>query len=151
MDTQIRKRIHYEPVDDIELEEKSSEPPTKCARVGADKTREDLPKNEPAGTCEHTRPARGRPVQVSFNLSEQTESVAEDANIELTRKKQLRLLTIHEQLGHLSFPVLKLLARCGLISRDLQHVTPPMCPGCAYGKAHRKQWRHKGQKGVKHL
>ena len=56
----------------------------------------------------------------------------------------MRLLTIHEKLGHLSFSILRLLAKCGIIPRDLVDVHPPMCPGCAYGKAHRKPCRHKG-------
>ena len=61
----------------------------------------------------------------------------------------MKLLTIHEKLGHLSFAVLKLLAKCGIIARDLADVDPPMCPGCAYGKAHWRPWRHKGSKNVR--
>ena len=60
--------------------------------------------------------------------------------------KQTRLATIHEKLWHLSFPRLKLLARSGIIPRELANVDPPTCPGCAYGKAHRKPWRSKGLK-----
>jgi hypothetical protein len=26
------------------------------------------------------------------------------------------------------------------------HIDPPVCPGCAYGKAHRHPWRHKGSR-----
>ena len=58
--------------------------------------------------------------------------------------KQHRLAVLHERLGHLSFSRLKLMARAGLIPRDLASVDPPTCPGCAYGKAHRKPWRTKG-------
>lgn len=47
-------------------------------------------------------------------------------------------------LGHLSFRTLKLMAKAGLVPRELANVPPPICPGCAYGKAHRKPWRSKG-------
>ena len=57
----------------------------------------------------------------------------EDPSIVLTRRKQARLATIHEQLGHLSFLRLKLLARAGIIPKELSNVDPPTCPGCAYG------------------
>ena len=76
---------------------------------------------------------------------------SEDPNIALLRRKQLRLLTIHEKLGHLSFSVLKLLAKVGIIPKDLADVDPPLCPGCAYGKAHRKPWRYKGKKNRRKL
>jgi hypothetical protein len=64
--------------------------------------------------------------------------------VNLIRQKQQCLATIHEQLGHLSFSWLRLLAKARLIPHDLASVDPPTCPGCAYGKAHRKPWRHKG-------
>ena len=70
----------------------------------------------------------------------------EDLTIIMMKRKQVRLATIHEKLGHLSFPRLKLLARSGIILKELAHVDPPKCPGCAYGKAHRKPWRSKGLK-----
>ena len=42
------------------------------------------------------------------------------------------------------------MARAGLIPKELANVDPPTCPGCAYGKAHRKSWRTKGkQKRIK--
>ena len=34
---------------------------------------------------------------------------------------------------------------------DLASVDPPMCPGCAYGKAHRCQWWHKGVHNLKQI
>ena len=40
-----------------------------------------------------------------------------------------------------------MLARVGLIPRDLADIPYPTCPGCgAYGKAHRKPFRTKGQR-----
>ena len=76
------------------------------------------------------------------------ERILEDADIESIRRKKFRLLTYHERFGHLNFAILKLLARCGITPRDLEKVDPPACPGCGYGKAHRRQWRHKGIKNI---
>ena len=75
----------------------------------------------------------------------------DDADIVATRAKQFRLLTIHERLGHISFATLKLMARCGIIPRELAHVNAPCCPGCAYGKAHRKPTRSKGFKNTRRI
>ena len=61
-----------------------------------------------------------------------------DPNIDLIRQKQHRLFVFHEKYGHLPFPRLQLMARAGLIPKELANVDPPTCPGCAYGKAHRK-------------
>eukprot|EP00980_Cylindrotheca_fusiformis_P016665 scaffold5012_cov160-Cylindrotheca_fusiformis.AAC.2 len=36
------------------------------------------------------------------------------------------------------------MAKAGYIPSELANVDPPKCPGCAYGKAHRIPWRHKG-------
>ena len=36
------------------------------------------------------------------------------------------------------------MARAGLISKNLANIDPSTCPGCAYGKSHRKPWRCKG-------
>ena len=43
------------------------------------------------------------------------------------------------------------MALCNLIPRELSIVPPPLCPGCAYGKAYRKQWRYKGTKNLRHI
>ena len=43
------------------------------------------------------------------------------------------------------------MAKVGLIPKELADVDPPMCPGCAYGKAHRKQWRYKGIQNLKKI
>ena len=41
--------------------------------------------------------------------------------------------------------------RASLISQELANVDSPTCPGCAYGKAHRKPWRRKGVRNRKIL
>ncbi|CAJ1943881.1 unnamed protein product, partial [Cylindrotheca closterium] len=67
-----------------------------------------------------------------------------DPEVEIVRRKQHRLFMLHEKYGHLGFAKLNLMARAGLIPRELANVDAPTCPGCAYGKAHRKPWRYKG-------
>ena len=96
-------------------------------------------------------PIKKTPLSSKFCIPCTPEELQEDPSIAATRRKQLRLLTIHESLGHLSFAVLKLMARCNIIPKDLADVDPPTCPGCAYGKAHRLQWRYKGTKNRKSI
>ena len=67
-----------------------------------------------------------------------------DPQLQRLQKKQMRLATLHEKLGHTSFDILNRLAQAGLVPRDLAGVQPPKCPGCQYGKAHWKPWRLKG-------
>ena len=89
-----------------------------------------------------------QPLETAFQIDKDVE-IPIDTEVEVTRRKQAQLATIHERLGHLSFDRLKLLARVGLIPRNLSNVEPPTCPGCAYGKQHRKPWRHKGLRNRK--
>ena len=102
-------------------------------------------------TDDDFEPLKQQPLPSNFCIPCTPEELQTDPNIAATRRKQLRLLTIHETLGHLSFHVLKIMARCGIIPRDLAEVLPPTCPGCAYGKAHRRQWRYKGAKNIKKI
>ena len=66
-------------------------------------------------------------------------------DIACTRRKKLRILTIHE------FGTLRLMARCGLISRDLERIPSPTCPGCTYGKAHCLPWRRNAIRNLKKI
>ena len=81
-----------------------------------------------------------------FNVSEgaHVRPSEGDPHVLRLRQKQLRLATFHEKLGHVSFDVLNRLAQADLIPKDLANVPPPKCPGCQYGKAHRRPWRAKG-------
>ena len=45
----------------------------------------------------------------------------------------------------------KLFVKSNIIPQELPSIDPPMCPGCAYGKAWRKQWRYKGMKILKKI
>ena len=96
-------------------------------------------------------PLPNQPTNEDFSLTQQPNLELEDPAIVLTRRKKARLATIHERLGHLSFSRLKLLARSGIIPKELANVDAPVCPGCAYGKAHRKPLRSKGIKNRRHI
>ena len=97
-------------------------------------------------------PIKVDPISETFHTSIHPNSLPDDdVDIVATRKKQFRLLTIHERLGHISFAKLKLMARCGIIPRELANVTAPCCPGCAYGKAHRKPTRSKGIRNIRQI
>lgn len=68
----------------------------------------------------------------------------------LLRADQDSLMDYHDKLGHAPFPLLKALAEKGVIPRRLAKVSPPKCPSCLYGKAHRKPWRtHKVDPKIK--
>ena len=58
------------------------------------------------------------------------------------------MATLHESLEHFSFARLKILARAGIISRDLATVDPPHALD-VHGKARRRPWRHKGNKNLR--
>ena len=51
----------------------------------------------------------------------------------------------HERLGHIPFAQLDSMAQQGLLPKKLAKIDSPKCPGCIYGKAHRKPWRTKAQ------
>jgi Reverse transcriptase (RNA-dependent DNA polymerase) len=53
------------------------------------------------------------------------------------------LLRVHHRLNHIAFAKLKVMAKQGLIPKRLQHVEPPACSACLYGKASRRPWRSK--------
>jgi hypothetical protein len=86
---------------------------------------------------------KDKPAETNFDVDDKP-SELEDPLVAMVKRKQSRLVAIHERLGHLSYARLKLMARAGLIPIDLANVDPPMCPGCAYGKAHQLPWRHNG-------
>ena len=58
-----------------------------------------------------------------------------DPKIAIEKRKQMRLLTIHESLRHTSFHIIRMLCLAGILPRELANVAPPLCPGCNYGKA----------------
>lgn len=98
---------------------------------------------EDESSVESGAPVPSEPQQADFTTAG-IQLETEDPSLLTLQKKQAKLATIHEQLGHFPFSRLLLMARAGLIPRELAKVPPPKCPGCAYGKAHRKPVRHKG-------
>lgn len=127
----------------------SNEPPLKRAKV-YDKSREIQHTPIPHVDSDFA-PLKQCPLVSPFCSKVSPASLQEDPKIAAYRRKQMRLLTIHERFGHLSFAILKLMARSNLIPSDLANVDPPTCPGCAYGKAHRRPWRSKGARNHKHI
>ena len=65
-------------------------------------------------------------MSAAFDLNEK-EAHIDSALSAAHKRKQQRLATLHERLGHLSFARLKLLARAGRISKDLANIDPPTC------------------------
>ena len=146
---------HVIPADDETVDEQgdSFEKPRELdpARQSPEKPREAA--TEPAPNVvpfqdQDFQEIRDAPIDTPFDLSDDQQYTVDPA-LEINKRKQQRLATIHERLGHLSFSRLKLLARAGMIPRELASIDPPTCPGCAYGKAHRKPWRYKGSKNRK--
>jgi hypothetical protein len=92
-------------------------------------------------------------VELDFSLPTAPVLPTEDPNIAIVRRKQHRLSVLHEKFGHLrhlSFQKLRMMAKGEIIPLELSTVDFPTCPGCAYGKAHRRPWRHKGVKNGHH-
>jgi hypothetical protein len=92
---------------------------------------------------------KSAPMETTFDVKPMYGDPELDPNMERMRRKQHQLLVIHEKFGHLSFSIL--MARVGLIPKELTNVPPPTCPGCAYGKAHHKPWHRKGTKNLRKL
>ena len=84
---------------------------------------------------EDLAPLKTSPLTSDFTTTAPPSNLTEDASLAATARKKARLFTIHEQLGHLSYSILHDMARAGLIPKDLASIDPPICPGCAYGKA----------------
>ena len=138
--------------------------PGKTREVLINKTREQLKAKttkldqimeDMDGSTQSNTKSRDNPIThaIPFQNSDftPTSKLHHDADIIAMQRKKTKLLMYHEKLGHLSFAVLRLLARAGIIPRELANVDPPTCPGCAYGKAHKLKWRHKGNKNRKKI
>jgi hypothetical protein len=66
--------------------------------------------------------------------------------IPLLESDERLLMEYHERLGHLPFEHLQALAHANIIPKKLLRCQTPKCPGCLYGKAHRRPWRSKRSK-----
>ena len=87
---------------------------------------------------------KNSPFSSDFTTTAPPSNITEDASLAATAHKKVRLFTLYEQLGHLIYSILHNMARAGLIPKGLASNDPLIFPGCAYGKARRKNWRHKG-------
>ena len=67
----------------------------------------------------------------------------------LTLGDQRLLMEYHERLGHCSWDILTKLAELGILPKRLAKCPRPKCPGCLYGKAHRRPWRTKAKRQKK--
>ena len=65
--------------------------------------------------------------------------------VTVSSKDQLELLKLHNKLEHVSFKLLKNMAKQGLIPAKLANVDPPKCPSCIYGKQTKRPWRTKAK------
>ena len=63
----------------------------------------------------------------------------------------MHLLTIHKRIGHTSFHIIRLLYLASILPREIVNVSPPVCPGCSYGKANLRPWRQKGKSNLKKI
>jgi hypothetical protein len=57
--------------------------------------------------------------------------------------EEAELLQYHYQYAHASFNKLQVMARQRIIPRKLAKCWQPVCAACMYGKATKRQWRHK--------
>lgn len=56
------------------------------------------------------------------------------------------LLLYHYRYQHMSFPKLQLMAKQGVLPRNLANCNVPVCSACAYAKATKRPWRSKSRK-----
>ena len=98
---------------------------------------------------DETMPHRDTPRKVRFPFDEDHEQrVITDESFHSTEtmsKDQLELLKLHNKYGHISFKILRNMAKQGLIPSKFVHVDPPKCPSCLYGKQTKRPWRTKAK------
>ena len=80
----------------------------------------------------------------SILLGDNTTKTLRDLNE--TDKKTL-MLRWHYRLGHMPFKDLRAMAEAGRLDPRLKTIQEfPFCPGCQFGKASRRAWRHRSKK-----
>ena len=82
-------------------------------------------------------------------LTEEWDSTTPEARLPTLNETDKRTLMLrwHYRLGHMPFNHLKACAKANLIDPRLATVQEhPFCPGCQFGKATRRQWRHRSRK-----
>ena len=72
---------------------------------------------------------------------------ADDAQQLTVENPQADLLRWHYRLGHLSFKLIKAMAKVGLLPKRIATAPTPRCVGCMFSSMMKKPWRTKGTKG----
>ena len=96
----------------------------------------DVPQSEGASS-------RSTPLQATFTTPNVIPPTKDD-DVLLISDEKLKM-EYHEKLGHLPFKQMDSLSKDGILPPKLAKIKSPKCPGCIYGKAHRKPWRTKAQ------
>ena len=71
--------------------------------------------------------------------------VTKDIQVEQQRTPTSEILRIHNQLNHLSFKTIQLMAAKGHFPKNLVDCQIPICSACMFGKLSRRPWRTKSQ------
>ena len=85
----------------------------------------------------------------SILLADEWDSTAPEARLPSLNETDKRTLMLrwHYRLGHMPFNHMRASARGGLLDPRLATVHDnPFCPGCQFGKATRRPWRHRSKK-----
>ena len=85
----------------------------------------------------------------SILLADEWDSTAPEARLPSLNETDKRTLMLrwHYRLGHMPFNHMRASARGGLLDPRLATVhNNPFCPGCQFGKATRRPWRHRSKK-----
>ena len=93
--------------------------------------------DDKASIEEHPKADRVVPQTVKFPFDsheEITRKTHQPEEVNVSSQDQLELLKLHNMLGHVSFKLLKNMAKQRLIPAKLANVDPPKCPSCIYGK-----------------
>ena len=91
-------------------------------------------------TCDDGSKKLHEPIETDFVITPAMAAM-QDPKIEIEKREQMRLLTIHESLGHTSFNIIRLLYVAGSLPRELANVSPLICPEYSYVKANQRTWR----------
>ena len=124
---------------------KPIEVPKDSVTVATDQHPSELPKDTPSITP--TQAPAELPSEVPIQVEEvndmfidleprNTEEFKEETELLQATTDRGELMRWHYRLGHLSFKKLKIMAKLHLIPSRLEHVRPPKCSGCIYGKMH---------------
>jgi len=84
-----------------------------------------------------------RPVTTQFDLDGPISHVIpdEEERVQEGETNSMKLLKVHQRMGHVSFRRLQVMAKLGLIPKELQSCPIPVCSACLYGKQTRRRWR----------